>query len=398
MAAHYRQDTGHSRRVLLAGTLLPVAALATTPGALTLPWPQATQQPWFYPVLAAGLSALVLGGVALACWQLNRRLRREMAGHEQAVNELQASAQRFRQMVDVMASPLLFVRLHDGQLLYGNRKARELFALEGGNPSGPVSVIAYYAHPQQRQQLIDDALAAGAVLDREILLRLPSGGERLVLLSAAVVDWQGEAALVSSFVDITERKRFENALHAANSSLNEQLLANQQLQQQLRQLASCDPLTGLYNRRHLEDVLPRELARARREQVPLSLVMLDIDHFKAINDRHGHLVGDQLLILFAAVLREDVRAGDVACRYGGEEFLLMLPTLDQATAAERAEGWRQRLQQTEVRIRGGVVSTTVSIGVACFPEHGSDWDSLVGAADAALYQAKDKGRNRIVMA
>lgn len=358
-----------------------------------------SEHPWFYSALAlATATAISLGAVATFVGRLNRRLRRKMRDHQLALQQLSASEERLRLMVDVMASPLLFVRLHDGLVLYGNRKAREIFRLEGGNPDQPFSVLACYADPHERDRLIEDVRRHGVVHDREIQLRLPSGAERLVLLSSAMVEWQGEASLVSSFVDITERKRFENALHDANATLNQQLQANEQLQQQLQVLAISDPLTSLYNRRHLEEALPRELARARREGGSLALVMLDIDHFKSINDRHGHLVGDQLLILYAAVLRDEIRAGDVPCRYGGEEFLLMLPGLDVASARERAEHWRQRLQQTEVRIRGGVVTTTVSIGIACFPAHGSDWDSLVGTADAALYRAKQQGRNQVVVA
>lgn len=381
---------------LALGLVLPLRARGHGSAAAIL---SSHPQAFYLALLLACFSATLLALVVFFVLRLNRRLRTEMSDHQQALHHLRVGEQRFRLMVDVMASPLFFVRMHDGRVLYANRKAREVFMVGGGELSEPVSVVQYYVHPEERDRLLADVRAQGVVLDREILFRRADGEHFWGLVSTALGEWQGEPALVTGFVDITERKRFENALHEANTTLNRQLAENEQLQQQLRQMAVVDPLTGLYNRRHLEEALPREIARAQRDGEPLALVMLDIDHFKGINDRYGHLVGDQLLIMFAAVLRDEIRAADIACRYGGEEFLLMLPTLDQHTAAERAEHWRQRLEQTAVRLDDGrSVSTTVSLGVACYPEHGADWDHLVSAADQALYAAKASGRNRVALA
>ena len=189
----------------------------------------------------------------------------------------------------------------------------------------------------------------------------------------------------------------ELALHAANQSLQAQLDEIRALQGRLQELANRDSLTGLYNRRYFDSTLERELARCKREGLPLCLILIDIDHFKEINDTYGHPAGDEVLKYLAAVLGEQAREGDVACRYGGEEFLLLLPGMPLITARERAEQWCRAFAQTtiafgELRIRG-----TVSIGIATYPAHGKSPQELLQRADLALYQAKAAGRNRVAV-
>ncbi len=167
----------------------------------------------------------------------------------------------------------------------------------------------------------------------------------------------------------------------------------------LRDQSVRDHLTGLFNRRYLEETLERELARSARERRPLGLIMLDIDHFKDFNDALGHAAGDALLEALGALLRAHVRGSDVVCRYGGEEFLLVLPDASGAIAAQRAEQLRDDVSR--MRVAHGdqdLGSVTVSLGVAVFPEHGPTGDAVLKAADAALYRAKDEGRDRVVVA
>ena len=166
----------------------------------------------------------------------------------------------------------------------------------------------------------------------------------------------------------------------------------------MRQKSIRDPLTGLYNRRYLEESLPRELSRCERTGRPLAVMMLDLDHFKSLNDRHGHDAGDRMLAAFGELLQSLCRREDIACRYGGEEFTLILPELDCDTALRRANEIREATAHMVVgddHQRVGPV--TVSIGLAMFPEHGSDGSSLREAADVALYRAKHGGRNRVVI-
>lgn len=196
--------------------------------------------------------------------------------------------------------------------------------------------------------------------------------------------------------DITGRKQAEAALQQANHRLGLQLTRIRSLQSRLKEQASRDPLTNLYNRRYLEEVLERELARARRESYPISLIMIDIDHFKQVNDRCGHKAGDLMLQGLAKLLIEHSRRGDVACRYGGEEFMLVMPGLALESAVRRAESWRESFERLRIRYRNTVLSTTISIGAAVFPDHGGDCEELLQAADQALYMAKAAGRNCVM--
>ncbi|MFC5300139.1 diguanylate cyclase [Azospira restricta] len=168
-----------------------------------------------------------------------------------------------------------------------------------------------------------------------------------------------------------------------------------QLEGELRRLSTTDGLTGLYNRRHLENTLRSELDRARRTRQPLAIVMFDVDHFKRFNDTHGHDQGDRVLQAVAAAMRAGLRGTDVPCRYGGEEFLGILPATPLAAAAELAEGLRTAVEAMEV----DGLRVTISLGVAALPEIDTAIpDTLIAAADAALYRAKEGGRNRVAIA
>ncbi|RAP56385.1 GGDEF domain-containing protein [Oleiagrimonas sp. MCCC 1A03011] len=185
-------------------------------------------------------------------------------------------------------------------------------------------------------------------------------------------------------------------------TLGEQLglmLGNLKLQETLRIQSIRDPLTGLFNRRYLEVSLSRELLRSRRHERSLALMMLDMDHFKRFNDTHGHDAGDELLLQFSALLRDAIRAEDIACRYGGEEFVLILPETDRESALKRAEEIRLAVAAMKVKHQGKLLGNlTVSIGLAMQPPTGGEPEALLHAADQALYQAKRAGRNRIEIA
>lgn len=173
-------------------------------------------------------------------------------------------------------------------------------------------------------------------------------------------------------------------------------IASRRLKDQLRAQALRDPLTELYNRRYLEEAFERELRRAARTASPLAVLMLDLDRFKEFNDTHGHAIGDELLCAFARELKRSVRASDVACRYGGEEFAVLLPDTDAEHAKRRAEQIREATRTLELAYGGvSIRGATVSIGVAVSPRHGVSADALLRAADAALYRAKAGGRDRI---
>jgi diguanylate cyclase (GGDEF)-like protein len=171
-------------------------------------------------------------------------------------------------------------------------------------------------------------------------------------------------------------------------------LANLNLRETLRHQAVRDPLTGLFNRRYLEETLERELRRAERRSLPLAVIMLDIDHFKRFNDTFGHDAGDALLPEVGSYLRTHVRPEDIACRYGGEEFTLILPDAPLEPTLRRVDELRQGIARLGIAHRGQPLGTvTISMGVAVFPAHGTSPDALLRVADRALYRAKEQGRD-----
>ena len=188
----------------------------------------------------------------------------------------------------------------------------------------------------------------------------------------------------------------ESALQATNQRLQERLAEIEQLQKVLVEQANHDALTGLFNRRYLESTLERELARCRRENIPMALLLLDIDHFKQVNDTHGHAAGDAVLRELAQLMFRRSRTEDVPCRFGGEEFLLLMPGSAIENALERAEQLRSEFQATAVQSGGATLYCTVSIGLAAFPQHGETQDALVHCADVAMYAVKRGGRNGVM--
>ncbi|MDO8848677.1 MAG: diguanylate cyclase [Coriobacteriia bacterium] len=176
-------------------------------------------------------------------------------------------------------------------------------------------------------------------------------------------------------------------------------ISNMQLRETLREQALRDPLTGLYNRRPMEEGLKREIARAGRESAPLVVGFVDIDHFKDFNDTYGHEAGDYVLKQVAGYLRDHTRAGDLVSRYGGEEFVAVWLGADLATAFARAESLREGVEALHLEFRGEPLgAVTLSIGMSLLGEHGDSAEALLSAADGALYEAKGDGRNVVVVA
>jgi diguanylate cyclase (GGDEF)-like protein len=174
-------------------------------------------------------------------------------------------------------------------------------------------------------------------------------------------------------------------------------LANLRLRETLRSQAIRDSLTGLFNRRYLEETLERELNRVKRQKTPLGVIMMDLDHFKAYNDAFGHGAGDELLSALGKLLKTHIRGEDIACRYGGEEFLVIMPGSSMEVAQQRAEVFRQAIKKMHHQYQE-LQPITLSLGVAANPGHGDTGAQLIRAADAALYRAKQAGRDRVVVA
>lgn len=173
-------------------------------------------------------------------------------------------------------------------------------------------------------------------------------------------------------------------------------VANVKLRDQLRDQSIRDSLTGLYNRRYLLDNMRREIGRAVKKGKPLSIISFDADHFKRLNDNHGHDAGDAVLRSLGEIMRKTFNSDEVNCRFGGEEFMIMLPETDKEIACRRAEDLRLAVEALAIRYGDhNLPRVTISLGVATLPENGGDPQTLISAADAALYRAKGEGRNRV---
>jgi diguanylate cyclase (GGDEF)-like protein len=176
-------------------------------------------------------------------------------------------------------------------------------------------------------------------------------------------------------------------------------LVNIELRERLQNMAIKDPLTELYNRRFLDEALSRELLIAERKKTKVCVAMVDIDHFKKVNDTHGHPAGDVILKQVGRHLANAVRRSDIVCRYGGEEMLLVMPDCELDEGVRKASAIRESIKSMVLRSDGvELPSITVSIGVAIYPDNAQDRIELVSAADQALYKAKKSGRDRVVVA
>lgn len=297
---------------------------------------------------------------------------------------LRAAEARFSRLVSQSLVGISMVE--DGRISYANEKFNTIFGYEAGEllgfEAGRLAVAADRAlvDDQVHQRLHGAASSAhyqfrglrrdGSVVDIEC--------------HGNVMDLDGTRVLVSMVLDVTDRVRAERRVLA--------------LQEQLREQSIRDPLTGLYNRRYLDDFLGRELELARRSGHSVSVIMGDLDRFKDVNDRYGHQVGDETLRAFADILGGHSRSTDVSCRYGGEEFMLVLPGMEPGCASERAEELRRAIAGTPLGAGATRPTLTASFGVASFPQDGATVAEVVRAADRALYEAKNGGRDRVVTA
>ncbi|MHB1548844.1 MAG: histidine kinase N-terminal 7TM domain-containing diguanylate cyclase, partial [Acidimicrobiales bacterium] len=201
--------------------------------------------------------------------------------------------------------------------------------------------------------------------------------------------------------DESEIVAAQQELAGANDGLRRQLDTIEALRAELQELAIHDQLTGLYNRRFLDETIGRELKRSQRNGDPLSVVFLDVDHFKSVNDVYGHAAGDAVIGAVGEILRTAVRGSDIACRYGGDEFVVLMPKAGREVAVARAESWRRMVGTITVPAADGRpdnrprIQVACSIGVATAPWDGDTVDDLLAAADAALYAAKESGRDQV---
>ncbi len=295
-----------------------------------------------------------------------------------AERELQKSHERFLLAVNGNRDGIWDWDITTGDLFLSARW-KEMLGYRDDELPNVIDTFRDHLHPEDRPRVMKyvDSYLKGEFRHYQIEFRMRrKDGEHLWVLARgeALYDAQGKPCrMAGSHTDITEKKEFDR---------------------RLEELAATDALTGLWNRRHFFEVGKNELARCRRYKSPVSLLMMDLDHFKRINDGHGHAAGDEVLRAMAGILKGNLRDVDVPARIGGEEFAVLLPSTGVEGAVVAAERVRRAVEGARVSHEGRELVFTVSVGIAGCCTQARDLDELLRAADAALYHAKQDGRNR----
>jgi diguanylate cyclase (GGDEF)-like protein/PAS domain S-box-containing protein len=322
---------------------------------------------------------------------LRGEVRRRTAALETALWENELITRQLREselkLLSVVNQPLVGIAASvDGKFTFLNDKLADIFGYQISELLGAdlLSLVAAVDRPivadQLGQRLTDEA----GFLDHTFRGLRKDGAEIDIELHGSVQTLGQKPIAVSVMLDISKRKRAERRAEELYALLREQSIR--------------DALTGLYNRRHLDAALQQAVDRCRENGGIFSIVMCDIDYFKAVNDRYGHPVGDHVLVLVADRIRQRCGETDMAFRYGGEEFLIVLPGRTDAMATEWANAMRTDLAAQIITPARDRFQITASFGVACFPQHGQTHGEIVGLADRALYAAKRRGRNQVRIA
>lgn len=269
--------------------------------------------------------------------------------------------------------PLIMTRMSDKKILFVNRMARDLYVQDlHWNPVGH-SIIDFYVNPEDRKRLLDHLQECGNACNQEVQIQLPDGQVIWALVSASLFKFDGETVTLAGFTDISPLKKLED---------------------QLKQLAITDELTAIYNRRYFLSRATDEYRRAERYQSPLSMLLLDIDHFKSVNDTYGHSAGDLIIQKVIGIITQHLRSSDLPGRLGGEEFAVLLPETEIKSAAILADRIRRVCMDTVIVLPcGASIQVTLSIGVAEQLPQDQDFSWLLRRADSAMYQGKQWGRN-----
>ncbi|MBX3128022.1 MAG: diguanylate cyclase [Polyangiaceae bacterium] len=292
-----------------------------------------------------------------------------------AEEQLRRSREFLRTLLDAAPIPLVVTGIEDDVIRFSNERAADLFEIDLQSFLGR-RAPDFYIDASERRALLDELRRSGRAEQHTARLETAQGRPFWAQLSARTLTLDGQNVMMVGLLDVTEQK---------------------QLEARLRELATIDGLTGVYNRRHFFELADALVELAERHDRPLSVAMLDADHFKAINDEHGHAVGDEALRIIAQVCRAELRTTDVLARYGGEEFAFLLPETRMEAAHLAVERIVAMLATSPVVGPAGSLHVTVSVGIAS-RQRGESLDDVLRRADEALYRAKQAGRNRVEVA
>ena len=322
---------------------------------------------------------------------LRGEVRRRTAAMETALRDNELITRQLREselkLLSVVNQPLVGISTsEEGRFTFANRKMADIFGYEVSELIGRdvLTLVAECDRPMVAEHTRQRMSGEVPFADYTFRGLRKDGTEIDIELHGSLHNLGAKPVGVSVMLDVSKRKQAERRAEELHALLREQSIR--------------DALTGLYNRRYLDAALEQERTRAWDAGGTFGIVMCDIDHFKAVNDRYGHPVGDDALVIVATLIDKRCGPDDLAFRYGGEEFLVALPGRTAAMAAEWANELRKELQAQTVKPGRGTFRMTASFGVAAFPRHGEDYSAVIGLADRALYEAKRAGRNQVRIA
>ncbi|RLT93039.1 MAG: sensor domain-containing diguanylate cyclase [Ketobacter sp.] len=290
---------------------------------------------------------------------------------------LQRSEERMRSILNAAPYPILILELaEEYPVLYANASAYNLFGLNEAIVCEELKSKEFWSVPEDRMTFIDTVQNDEHVFETEMVMKSQGNRTFWASLTGSQLEFGGIRSVFISVMDITQRKR---------------------IQQELERLATTDSLTGLYNRRSFFEFANKELRRAVRYKQPMALLMLDLDHFKAVNDSYGHQAGDNVLRRFAEILKQNLREEDLMGRIGGEEFCAILVSSEEQGAYLVAERIRKRWMEETFDLEERPVAFTVSIGISIMLNERESIEDVMERADIGLYSAKRSGRNCVIV-
>lgn len=321
----------------------------------------------------------------------------DITAEKETQAKLRESELRLRTILDNVGA-YIYIKDKDRRFKYINKLTEELFQKKSDEIVGMTNIELL--GPEQGEEFDQTDRQVFEIGEKVTCLETFTTPDKIYYYWSVKIPLQNEQGEIDHYIgistDITDQKHLEHQVRQSHHELEVRLDEINKLKDELQNQATHDALTGLFNRRYLEEHIPLIFAEPNR--APTSLLMVDIDNFKTINDNHGHGIGDKALVYLADTLRAECRSNDLICRYGGDEFLVVLPNTPQSSALKKAEWIRKNFQLNLTNTLPELQKHSISIGISTSPDNADSFEKLYHSSDKALYEAKKKGRNRCVTA